>query len=157
MSNFLERHHQKKDIDSLVEMVLAVMNAVAVSGTNSDLLNKKLHKLFTLNKDKIENSKTLVRCLPSLANIYCNGFVDYIREHYPELNDKDIEFFSLIALGASSNCISMVFGYEHYVTFYNKRMKLRKKLMLSTPQEFEDFISDVLSKLREDYEASLTE
>ena len=146
-ANFLEWKRQKDDIDKLADMVLAVMNAVATSGTNADLLNKKLHRLFTINKNKIENRKSLVGSIPSLANIYCNGFVDYLRENYPELSDKDIAFCSLIALGASSSCVSMVFGYEHYITFYNKRTKIRKKLSIPTPQEFESFIEDIVNRL----------
>ena len=128
-------------------MVIEVMNATATGGTNMDLLGKKLRKLFSVSRNSLENRKTLINSIPSLANIYCNGLVTYLRMRYKELNERDLLLCSLIALGASSSCISMVFGYEHHVTFYNIRAKLRRKMAVPQQIELETFISDLVSKL----------
>lgn len=130
-------------------MVLAVMNAVSVSGTNWDLMNKKLHRLFTYGKDKVENRHAIVSCIPSIANIYCNGLVDYLKENYPDLTEKELAFCSLMALGASSSCVCMVFGYEHYITFYNKRTKIRKKLSIPQSTELETYMDDIVKTLED--------
>ena len=95
----------------------------------------------------VNTDESIINSIPSLANIYCNGLVTYLRMRYKELNERDLLLCSLIALGASSSCISMVFGYEHHVTFYNIRAKLRRKMAVPQQIELETFISELVSKL----------
>lgn len=146
---FSDLKRQKDDITALAEMVVEVMNAAATGGNNMDLLGKKLHKLFSASKNPLEHRKSLVGAIPSLANIYCNGLATYLRMRYKELNDRDLLLCSLIALGASSSCISMVFGYEHHVTFYNIRAKIRRKMDVPQQLELEAFIAEIVARLDE--------
>lgn len=147
---------QRDDVLKLVASVMDIMNEVSVSDHNGNVLIAKLHRMFMISRKKVELHRNFVYNLPSLANLACYNFADYLRQTYPSLTENEILFCCLYALGASANCISMVYGYEHYITLYNKRSKIRKKITdIPQDMELDKYISNLVEKLEHEYFESL--
>lgn len=94
--------------------------------------------------------------MPALANVYRFGIIDYLKKEVPTLSSSDIEFFSLIVLGASPSAISRACGYDHPATMYNKRLKLRKKLNIpSSETDLEEYILTTAALLKKKHDEGL--
>lgn len=65
----------------------------------------------------------------SVVESRCPGILQYIAARYPELNDDDIDLYSLICGGCSVEILCLIYdNTSKYM--YNKRAALRKKLLL---------------------------
>lgn len=118
-------------------MAVDIMNGAAASGTNGNMLFKRVRKYFAGGSSEwhfAEGSK-------ALANACYGGFASYIEETYPSLTSTDVIMCCLIVLGATPACISLACGYEHPVTFYNRRTRIRKKMNLDSAESFEVHLS----------------
>ncbi len=76
------------------------------------------------------------------------GIIDYLKEHYPELNAQDLDLCALLSFGFSQAGICYIYGYSDIGTFYNKRSRLRKKMNLPEDYGIEDFIQNLIIELR---------
>jgi len=128
------------------------MLAVATSGSNQTLLMKKLHRQFS---SRYLEDNNIISRFPSLADSYCNGIARYLKKTYIQLTPFDISVCSMIALGISPQCISSVYGFEHYGTIYNKFSSIRKKLDVPQNIELEAFISDLSKELKKKSEKAI--
>lgn len=124
-------------------MVVDIMNAAAASGSAGNILYKCIRSYFAGGSA----SWSFGASSKALANEYFGGFATYLEETYPTLTPAEVQMCCLIALGASPACISLACGYEHYVTFYNKRTKIRKKMDLESSESFEDHLKGIAESL----------
>lgn len=74
------------------------------------------------------------------------GILQYITARYPQLNDDDIDLYSLICGGCSVDILCLIYDNSSKY-MYNKRAALRKKLLLrdgdsSIQLHFEQMIAD---------------
>lgn len=81
--------------------------------------------------------------LQFVVNRKYHGMIDYLREHYPELNKHDLDLCGLMCLGFSQQGICFMYGYDDVGSFYNRRSRLRRKLQLPTDARIEEFIMDL--------------
>ena len=87
---------------------------------------EKFYKKFQecTQKHSYDNFSDLVY----IANKANNGVMDYIKERYPSLTEKEIFYCSLIYLGFSTNAIRMMYGHQNETSIYNTRSKINKKM-----------------------------
>lgn len=104
------------------------------------------------------SSSSLLHKLPSLANVYRFGIVDYLQREFPALTSEEIEFCSAIAIGLSPYTLSKAFGYDHPGTLYNKRTRIRRKITdLQSDMPLEVFIERKSSLLKSEHEKKIYE
>lgn len=135
---------EKRAIDAAVEIVSDIMATLSASGDNPVLLMKRLRKSFSI---KISKSQTMVTVLPALSNRYCYGLSDYLRKRYPLLTQLDLDFCSLLAMGLSAADIDFACGYDHPVSFYNRRYKIRKKMDVPQAVDLEAYLRNLSKQL----------
>lgn len=126
-------------------MAVDIMNAAAASGLDGSVLYKRIRSYFDgggADWSFGEGSK-------ALANELYGGFSDYLEETYPSLSQSEIRMCCLLVLGANQSCISLSCGYEHHVTFYNKRTKIRRKMGLDSSESFEEHLSRLAASLHD--------
>ena len=126
-------------------MAVDIMNAAADSGNNGQLLYRRVRRYFSGGQAEW----TFGAGARALANVYFDGLATYLEKTYPTLTPSEIQMCCLIALGATPSCISLACGYEHHVTFYNKRTKIRKKMNLETSESFEGHLTKLSRNLSE--------
>ncbi len=120
------------------------MATLSISGENPALLMKRLRKSFSI---KISKSQAMITVLPALSNRFCYGLGDYLQKRYPLLTRLDLDFCSLLAMGLSAADIDFACGYDHPVTFYNRRYKIRRKMNVPQEVDLETFLKDLTSQL----------
>ncbi len=135
---------EKRAIDAAVEIVSDVMATLSASGDNPVLLMKRLRKSFSI---KISKSQTMVTVLPVLSNRYCYGLTEYLRKRYPLLTQLDLDFCSLLAMGLSAADVDYACGYDHPVSFYNRRYKIRKKMDIPQSVDLETYLRNLSKQL----------
>lgn len=120
------------------------MATLSTSGENQLLLMKKLRKIFSV---KLSGIQGLPAFLPTLSNRYCHGLEGYLKKTYPLLNQTELDFCCLLAMGLSSADISFAYGFDHPATFYNKRYKIRKKMDISPSSDLESHLRNLSDQL----------
>ena len=132
-------------VDSLVSIVMEIINTTAIGSSNSPLLIKRLKKNFCY---KQSNLGSVVRDLPSLVDLRCYGLVSNLRRSAPQLSEKELLFCCLVALGMSPGCISFVFGFDSTNTVYNNSSRIRAKLGIRREVDIYSFMADKVERLR---------
>lgn len=131
------------DLKECVKMAVDIMNAAAASGSTGHILYKRVRSYFAEGSSQWK----FAAGSRALANAYFGGFASYLEEKYPSLTATEIQMCCLIALGANQACISLACGYEHPVTFYNRRTRIRKKMDLESVESFEDHLERLAKSL----------
>ena len=93
-----------------------------------------------------QTEDSFVRDIRTIASLYCEGFVDTIQSHYPDLTDEDINLACLILLGFDNYQIRILFNHSHTQSIYNKRRRLRKKFGLDNDVNMETFLYSLANK-----------
>lgn len=127
-----------------IEAIKVIMDAVAMSGENKDLLYNKIHRFI----DDRSEGNSLVKNMTSVANLVLYGLIDHLRQIYPNLSDDDLEFCSLVALGFPAHTIQSLYKYSNTSSYYNKRKRLRSKISLNSSRNLEAFLSSTIEDLR---------
>lgn len=128
---------RSRDVGECVKMSVDIMNAAAASGSNGHTLYKHIRRYFSQGDSEWNFADGSM----AMANACHGGFAAYLTEEYPSLTVSDVRMCCLIVIGATPACISLACGYEHPVTFYNRRTRIRKKMNLETMESFEDHLS----------------
>lgn len=83
-----------------------------------------------------------------ITNLYHGGIIDFLHEHYPELNDEDLTLSCMICLGFTPQQTRLLFNHTNTSSIYTKRSKLRKKLGLSDSDNLEDFFGNLIASFK---------
>lgn len=86
--------------------------------------------------------------LQFVVNHKYHGMIDYLKQHYPELNKHDLDLCGLLCLGFSQQGICFMYGYDDIGSFYNRRSRLRRKLHLPPDARIEDFVMELMQQLK---------
>ena len=133
-------------ITDIVDLVVELIDIAGLEYDNDKKLAARVRQCFRSGNI---SGESLISKLPALANVYRFGIIDLLKKKSPHLSAADIEFCSLIALGVSPSAISKAMGYSHHITLYNKRVKLRKQLGLTTSSlDLESYIQSCAATLR---------
>lgn len=81
--------------------------------------------------DNNEDKNQFWQVLKSFADFTYHDAVDNLQKNYPELNDQEVNFITMLLCGFSNVIISVYMGYKspHYV--YNKKKMIATKMKLS--------------------------
>ena len=134
-------------VDSVLSIVVEIINTTAIGGSNMAHLEKRLKKHFCYKQSNLES---VVKYLPPLVNVHCHGLISYLKHKCPALSEKEIVFCTLVALGLSPGCISMVFGYDSTNSVYNKSSKIRRKLGIKREIDIYAYMADRVERLKEE-------
>lgn len=77
------------------------------------------------------------------------GIIDHLKANYPLLTKSDLDFFSMLCFGFSTNAVRLIYGHTNLDSVFTKRKKLREKLGLSTNIQIETFIKNLKKELYE--------
>lgn len=86
--------------------------------------------------------------LQYLVNEKYFGIIDYLKKNYPTLTKSDLDFFSMVCFGFSSNAIRLIYGHTNIDSVFTKRKKLREKLLLPPGIQMETFIKNLKKELQ---------
>ncbi len=146
----LFRHSNQQDEklacfkEALNDRLVAIRRMIEIAGTsgdNGELFLKKFKSYIHLENGK---SLQLFTNLQELVNLYFNGIVDYLKKHYSNLSNEDLNLCCLIYLKIPANGIQLICNYTSSDSFYNRRSKIRQRMGLATGTNLEEF----LEKLR---------
>ena len=93
-----------------------------------------------------QTEDSFVKDIRTIASLYCEGFVEAIRNLHPDLSDEEINMACLILLGFDNYQIRILFDHKHAQSVYNKRRRLRQKLGLSNDVDMETFFQSLIKK-----------
>lgn len=84
------------------------------------------HMIIT-SKSNLEFSKDII----AIANISCNGIIDYLNRINPTLSQYELCYCSLICLGYTPESIRVLYNHSNAYSIYMMRYKIRNKLGIS--------------------------
>lgn len=139
------RSDKAESLSDFVDIVVETMNSAALCGNDGSSHYKKMKSMIEGSAEKPSFSKVSI----SLADIKYEGFSQFLKKRFPDLTPGEIEFCCMLVIGVSPNCISMASGYEHHMTFYNKRTRIRKKMGLESDDSLDEFLHSMVNILPE--------
>ncbi|MDE5836832.1 MAG: hypothetical protein K2H50_07480 [Paramuribaculum sp.] len=105
----------------------------------TDSVRISVHKELERQITELRSTKSLVE-LEELVNTYNNGIITRIRTQMPQLSNKDVAFLTYLYAGFSPKAICL-FTDSKIKNFYNRRTRLRDKILESDAPDREEFSS----------------
>ena len=145
LSGYLrEQERLNKAARELLDLLVDIVNAAAISGDSEYLLAKRLHLIL---RSKRGEGKSLREVFVRLADFCCSGFITTLVRQYPELTGHERSICAMLVIGMDPGTICKVCGFEHEQTFYNKRKEIRRKLGLEHNTPLEGYLKDWVTRL----------
>ena len=129
----------------LLELLVDIVNAAAISGESEYLLAKRLHLILSCKRGE---GKSLREVFTRLADFCCSGFITTLVRQHPDLTMHERRICAMVVIGMDPGTICKVCGFEHEQTFYNKRKEIRRKLGLEHNTPLEGYLKDWISQLK---------
>ena len=105
----------------------------------TDSVRISVHKELERQITELRSTKSLVE-LEELVNTYNNGIITRIRTQMPQLSNKDVAFLTYLYAGFSPKAICL-FTDSKIKNFYNRRTRLRDKILESDAPDRKEFSS----------------
>lgn len=129
-------------LDTRMKSFQKIMEMAGNYESNPQIFYEKFRKYL---QHSYQKSDKALGDLFEIANLYFGGIIDYLRKHYPELNDEDLALSCMICLGFSPQQTRLLFNHTNTSSIYTKRSKLRKKLGLSDSDNLEEFFTNFIT------------
>ena len=140
-----EQEQLNKAARELLDLLVDIFNAAAISGNSEYLLAKRLHLILSSKRGE---GKSLREVFVRLADFCCSGFITTLARQHPDLTLHERTICAMLVIGMDPGTICKVCGFEHEQTFYNKRKEVRRKLALEHNTPLEGFLKDWIVQLR---------
>lgn len=131
--------------EELLDFLVDIVNAAAISGDSEYLLAKRLHLILSTNRGE---GKSLRAVFTRLADFCSAGFITALGRQYPDLSPSERSICAMLVIGMDLGTICKVCGYENEQTFYNKRKEIRRKLSIDHGVPLEGYLKDWIARLK---------
>ncbi|MBQ7998676.1 MAG: tetratricopeptide repeat protein [Bacteroidales bacterium] len=119
-----------------------IMDYAYISESTPETFYKKFREYINRNnKDDYSFSD-----LQFIANKKHHGIIDYLRENYPNLNQSDLNYCSMICLGFTTNAMRVIYGHTNNASIYNRRSRIHRKLDIGT-EHLETFLERTIGDI----------
>lgn len=119
-----------------------IMDYAYISESTPEKFYKKFREYINRNnKDDYSFSD-----LQFIANKKHHGIIDYLRENYPNLNQSDLNYCSMICLGFTTNAMRVIYGHTNNASIYNRRSRIHHKLDIGT-EHLETFLGRTIGDI----------
>lgn len=119
-----------------------IMDYAYISESTPEKFYKKFREYINRNnKDDYSFSD-----LQFIANKKHHGIIDYLRENYPNLNQSDLNYCSMICLGFTTNAMRVIYGHTNNASIYNRRSRIHRKLDIGT-EHLETFLERTIGDI----------
>lgn len=126
--------------------VESLQNAIALSNkflTNPDKFHEAYLKLISAESYQPEDWASLRKG----ANYLHSNIIDYLESTYPALSGGELQYFSLVCCGLSTQEIAVILKISE-ASVFKKRTRIRSKLELEKNASLELFCQNLGKKLR---------
>ncbi len=119
-----------------------IMDYAYISESTPEKFYKKFREYIN-RSNKDDNSFS---DLQFIANKKYHGIIDYLKESYPNLNQSDLNYCSMICLGFTTNAIRVISGHTNNASIYNRRSRIHRKLNIGT-EHLETFLGRTIEDI----------
>ena len=92
--------------------------------------------------------ETFFADLVPFMNDYYHGAVDWLKEHYDDLNDSDVELACLLFFKFSPQELCVLYGLENVGAIYTRCSRVAKKLKIDKNISIGSFLEKKIDELR---------
>lgn len=132
-------------LDTRMKSFKKIMELAGNYEGNPQVFYEKFRKYIQQSHQKTDKA---LSDLFEITNIYHGGIIDFLHEHYPDLNDEDLALSCMICLGFTPQQTRLLFNHTNTSSIYTKRSKLRKKLGLSDSDNLEVFFENLIASFK---------
>ena len=112
-------------IDRRLDFMRKLLDVAVLYGNRSELFTRKIGELISS-----ESEGGIQWVFEDILNMQQPGFVDFLKQRFPQLTDRELGLYSMICLDIPKSTICMVANISAK-TYYNQRNILRGKLALT--------------------------
>ena len=109
------------------------------------------HKFYSKFQEQIAFSRckndSLSQDILEIADMFNNGFISYLRKHYPEMTKYDLAYCGLILLGFTPDSIRVLYNHTNIQSLYIIRSRIRTKMNLEKKACLEEFLINMCNEL----------
>ena len=138
-----ENAHLLNAFEYRMTQLMELMEIAYISDNNPSQFYKKFKSYMEITKNGTNNFSDI----RYLVNRKYNGIVDYVIAEHPILSAQEIDLFSMLCFGFSSNVIRLIYGHTNLTSIFTKRKRLRIKLGLNENMKIESYISNLKEEL----------
>ncbi|CDN30696.1 TPR-repeat-containing protein [Mucinivorans hirudinis] len=126
-------------IDDNFKLIGKLIEANYLYKGDSEKVIREYSKILAANKWE----RGAFKDLQFYTNHKFNGLLESLHSEFPMLKDDDLSMIAMLCNQFPSSVISVILGYEHDRSIYNRKGKIAKKMGLDTP--LESFLSEKIA------------
>lgn len=155
MINYLnENERDKKASADLLEFLVEILNAAAISGGSDYLLAKRLDIILTSDRGE---GRSIRELMLRLVDMYCSGLITDLAAGNLGLSRSEIAICAMSVIGMEPATICKICKYENEQSFYNRRADIRRKIGLERQASLEGYLLDRAESLKRQRESRIAE
>jgi hypothetical protein len=108
------------------------------------IVERRIRSALTLSGKPEETFTDMVK----FVNEYYNGAIDWLKNHYKELNDSDVELICLLFFNFSPQELCVIYGLENVGAIYTRCSRVAKKLKIGKNTSIRRFLEGKIDELR---------
>lgn len=134
------RQSKQNDADANIETInrriaflKQILETTAQFGHNKEAFYARIEQLLSKNGTNNRNSNgasEILQIFQDIMNARNAGFIDALKNRYPELSNQEIGLYCMISMGLSKSAICMVMNISAK-SLYNYRNILRQKIRIT--------------------------
>ena len=132
-------------LDIRIETLRRLLEMTDAYENNDEEFYRKCREYLRLCND---NKESVLGDLQKIVTLYCGNVPDYLRQHYPRLNNDDINICCMECLHFTPQQIRILFNYSNNKSIYTKRNRLRNKLRLPHNISLGEFLQSIVYELQ---------
>ncbi len=131
-------------LENRIQSLKQLLEWASVYETNTDNFYKHFREHLKIASGKnIELAEDVI----AIANISCNGIVEYLHVNYPQLTQYELCYCGFVCLGFSPEAVRILYNHTNMNSIYTMRSKIRAKLGLTNhTHNLETYILEVMQQ-----------
>ncbi len=123
-------------INRRIAFLKQILETTAQFGHNKEAFYARIEQLLSKNGTNNRNSNgvsEILQIFQDITNARNAGFIDTLKNRYPELSNQEIGLYCMISMGLSKSAICMVMNISAK-SLYNYRNILRQKIRITNEE-----------------------
>lgn len=123
-------------INRRIAFLKQILETTAQFGHNKEAFYARIEQLLSKNGTNNRNSNgvsEILQIFQDITNARNAGFIDILKNRYPELSNQEIGLYCMISMGLSKSAICMVMNISAK-SLYNYRNILRQKIRITNEE-----------------------
>lgn len=120
-------------INRRIAFLKQILETTAQFGHNKEAFYARIEQLLSKNsagKRRDGGESEILQIFQDILNTRHTGFIDALKEKYPELSNQEVGLYCMISMGLSKSAICMVMNISAK-SLYNYRNILRQKIHIT--------------------------